>query len=80
MAGAFRMAVSRARVDTSTGEVIKLATVTVRDGVARVKRGNQVVREMTAADVTREGKSRYVIVGADETWTVFKDCGCSGAR
>lgn len=84
MAGAFRMALSRATVTATypdgRTELIgqkSLVTATVRDGVARAKTGSQYVAEMPATELVRHGSKHFTVVGPDgTTWDVLRDCGC----
>ena len=85
MAGAYRMALSRAKATITTpdgGEQVeKNVTATVRDGKARLKRGNVVVAEMDATELDRRNGRHYLVTGADGTvWDVLRDCGCGGSR
>jgi hypothetical protein len=81
MAGAYRLAVSRHDVVSSTGEEWKARTVTVRDGVGQVKNGRTVEAELEVVDLQPVGRRHYEITGVDGTvWDVSrKGCGC-GSR
>jgi len=85
MAGAYRLALSRATVEVLDADGATIAThgpgtVTLRDGVAQLKVGGSVVTSMPATDVERAGaRNRYTIAGTDGTsWLVSKKCGCAG--
>lgn len=86
MAGAYRLALSRATVEVldpsgATVATHKLVTATFRDGVATARSGSGPVATMEATDVTRTGRNRYTIAGTDgSTWLVSKPCGCAGGR
>jgi hypothetical protein len=78
MAGAYRLAVSRYKVVSSTGDEWPSMTVTVRDGLAQVRNGRNVVAELEVADFEVIGRRSYQITGLDGTvWDVSrKGCGC----
>jgi len=78
MAGAYRLAVSRQKVVSSSGDEWLSMTVTVRDGIAQVKNGRTVVAEMEVAGFERTGRRAYEITGTDGTvWDISrKGCGC----
>lgn len=78
MAGAYRLAVSRHDVVSSTGDEWKSRTVTVRDGTAQVKNGRTVEAEMQVADFEAVQRRVYKITGTDGVvWDVSrKGCGC----
>ena len=84
MAGAYRMALSRATVEVRdpAGNLVAThpgVTATVRDGVARAKAGSVIVAELADAELQVQGRKAYTVTGADgTTWTVTKPCGCSG--
>lgn len=86
MAGAYRLALSRATVEVLSPEGETIAThtgvtATFRDGTAVARLGSGPVAEMPATDVTRTGRNRYTIAGEDgTTWLVSKPCGCAGGR
>lgn len=84
MAGAYRMALSRADlVVARPGAALEThtnLTVSVRDGVAKARTGSRTVAEMPVATLDQDGRRSYTITGTDGTvWTVTKDCGC-GSR
>lgn len=78
MAGAYRLAVSRQKVVTSTGDEWVGMTVTVRDGQAQIKNGRTVLAEMAVADFEKTGRRAYQITGANgDVWEISrKGCGC----
>jgi hypothetical protein len=84
MAGAYRLALSRATVEVTdpAGQLVAThtgVTATVRDGVARAKAGSVVVAEMAGAELLATSRKAYSVRGADgTTWSVTKPCGCSG--
>lgn len=82
MAGAFRLALSRATVTVENGaELARGATVTVRDGVARIRQGSVTTAEAPAVDVERRSGRNYRILLADgSAWLVAKPCNCAGGR
>jgi len=85
MAGAYRMALSRAEVTVTPagGEPIthKAVTASVRDGMAVVKQGGRVIDQMPVATLERASSRDWMIVGPDATtWHVTKRCNCSGGR
>lgn len=86
MAGAFRMALSRAQVTITppgggAAEVLTEVTATVRDGQAKARKYARDLATMPAAELTRHNSTHFTVVGPDgTTWDVLKDCGCSGAR
>jgi hypothetical protein len=81
MAGPYRLAVSRQKIVSTSGEEWEHMTVTVRDGIAQIKNGRNVLAEMDVIDFERTGRRAYKITGVDGTvWTVTrKGCGC-GSR
>lgn len=85
MAGAYRMALARARVVATApdGSVATLdqQTVSVRDGQAVAKRNQQVTATMPVAELVRRTGRDFTIVGTDgTTWVVTKPCNCGGSR
>jgi hypothetical protein len=85
MAGAYRMALSRATVelrspDGTLQDTLTNVTATVRDGVARARTGSRQVAEMPAEQLVRDGKRAFIVTGTDgATWVVTKPCNC-GSR
>ena len=86
MAGAYRMALSGAKIviHDAGGTVLDTFTrytVSVRDGRAKVKGpGAQILAEMEASAIDGRGRN-WTITGPDgTTWAVTKPCGCGGSR
>ena len=85
MAGAYRMALSGAKVvgTAPSGEQTThtRVSVSVRDGQAKIKGpGAQVLSEMPVAELSGRGRN-WTILGVDgTTWAVTKPCGCGGSR
>jgi hypothetical protein len=87
MAGAYRIALSRATVEVLNAEGATIGghtavTFSVRDGVAKLRTGAAQVAEMPiTGDVERTGRNAYTVTGTDGTvWLVTKPCGCAGGR
>lgn len=81
MAGAFRMALSRAKVlvtaPDGTTEVHDQVTATVRDGIAKARRYSTDVATMPATELTQHTSRHFTITGPDgTTWVVTKPCNC----
>lgn len=84
MAGAFRMALSRAKVtvtlpDGTPGPVYDEVTTTVRDGHAKARKYAVDQAVMPVAELTTHTSRHFTIVGTDGTvWDVAKPCNCRG--
>lgn len=89
MAGAYQLTLSRTTITEvrdgePTGQVWRSATVTIRDGMARVKVAGVEVASMPASTFTRNSSRSWTIPGdegaGDEgtNWQVAKSCGCGG--
>lgn len=85
MAGAYQLTLSRATVTElrdgePTGRKWGPGTVTIRDGVARMRVSSAEVATMPASTFTRHSARSWTIPdqGGSVTWSVAKSCGCGG--
>lgn len=81
MAGGYALLVSRAKVTAGDDLIASSATVSVRDGVAKVTTtgGEPITAEVASID---KGRRSATVTLADGTvWTVARQgCGCGGGR
>lgn len=85
MAGAYRMALSGAKVVATDGtgavETFTRVSVSVRDGQAKVKGpGAQILAEMPLGELSGRGRNWTITGQGGEVWAVTKPCGCGGSR
>lgn len=75
--GPYRLALTRAKVQTPLGEFTN-AYLYVRDDVATIKVGSEIVAESPVLETTRISRRSGTITTPDGVWEFTRDCGCGG--